>query len=79
MTRRRKGAIVSVDEVKEITDADGRTHLVRRILGMDNLGNIIAEDATGRIITIKAARDPARAERREEGADQRGRGQMIAI
>jgi hypothetical protein len=53
MSRRRKTTFVMIDEVKEIVDADGNRHLVKKILGNDAEGNLIVEDALGRIITIR--------------------------
>jgi len=50
---RKRPKYVIVDETKEIVDVDGNRHLVRKILGSDNEGNLIVEDALGRIITIK--------------------------
>jgi len=50
---RKRPKYVIVDETKEIVDVDGKRHLVRKILGSDNEGNLIVEDVLGRIITIK--------------------------
>ena len=50
---RRRKKIVLVDEVKEITDAEGRRHLIKKILSVDAEGNIIAEDSLGRIVSIR--------------------------
>jgi hypothetical protein len=50
---RKRPKYVIVDETKEIVDVDGKRHLVRKIIGSDNEGNLIVEDVLGRIITIK--------------------------
>jgi len=50
---RKRPKYVIVDETREIIDVDGNRHLIRKILGSDNEGNLIVEDALGRIITIK--------------------------
>jgi hypothetical protein len=50
---RKRPKYIIVDETKEIIDVDGNRHLVRKILGSDNEGNLIVEDVLGRIITIK--------------------------
>ena len=51
--RKRPKKYVIVDETREIVDVDGNRHLVRKILGSDNEGNLIVEDVLGRIITIR--------------------------